>query len=500
MSTEKYDLVVLGSGPAGFSAAMRAIDFGKSVCLIEAQHLGGAGIMNGALTSKAMWELSRDYSIASSVMRGYRASGLNVDYKQVQKTIMQAAKQKQLQMLSQIETYAEPNEKFGNITLKHGWGKFIDSHTIEIKSEKNTEIVHGDNFIIATGSRPRPMPDVEIDQERIIDSEGIMKLKEFPERMIILGSGIIGCEFATIFSNYNQTEVHLLDRQHKVIPYEDDDLSSFVSKNLENNGVIIHHTANLRCIRKRPDFLEVVLDYQDGHSKVIEVDVALVAIGRIPNLDNIGLENVGIERTDRGYLNINEVCATDDFKACNIFAAGDVSGHAQLYSVGELQGRYIVEALYGNLEYPLDYSNMSTLMFFKPEVAAVGLNEKACQNRGIPYKVATYSNSLVNRAVAMRAIDGFIKIIVSDDGNDRILGMRAAGPQASTLITSIAYQITQKGTLKDIRHNVHPHPSISEGVQECLRVFEEKSIYKPKAFPDLIKLKSWKPEKVTEVK
>lgn len=494
MSTEKYDLVVLGSGPAGFAAAMRALDFKKSVCIIEANHLGGAGIMNGALTSKAMWELSRDYSIASSVMRGYRASGLNVDYKLVQKTILQAAKQKQLQMLSQIETYSEPSNDYGTITLKYGWGKFIDSHTVEIISKNKTERILGENFIIATGSRPRTMPDVEIDQERIIDSEGVMDLKEFPERMIIIGSGIIGCEFATIFSNYNQTEVHLLDRQHKVIPYEDDDLSSFVSKNLENNGVTIHHTANLRCIRKRPDFLEVVLDYQDGHSKVLEVDVALVAVGRIPNLDNIGLENVGISTTDRGYLNINEVCATDNFKSCNIFAAGDVSGHAQLYSVGELQGRYIVEALYGNLEYPLDYSNMATLMFFKPEVAAVGLNEKACRKKGIPYKVATYSNSLVNRAIAMRATDGFVKIIVSDDGKDHILGMRAAGPQASTLITSIAYQITQKGTLKDIRQNVHPHPSISEGIQECLRVFEEKSIYKPKAFPDLIKLETWKPD------
>ncbi|MDE5417051.1 NAD(P)/FAD-dependent oxidoreductase [Labilibaculum sp. DW002] len=498
MSIEKYDLVVLGSGPAGFSAAMRAIDFKKSVCIIEANHLGGAGIMNGALTSKAMWELSRDFSIASSVTRGYRASGLNVEYDKVQKTVIQAAKQKQLQMLSQIETYSKASENSGNITLKYGWGKFLDSNTVEIISHDKIEQVKGDNFIIATGSRPRPMPDVEVDNERIIDSDGIMNLKEFPERMIIIGSGIIGCEYATIFSNYNQTEVHLLDRQHKVIPYEDDDVSDFVSKGLEKNGVIIHHTANLRTIRKRSDCLEVVLDYQDGHSKVIEVDVAVVAVGRIPNLDNLGLENVNIKTTERGYLDINEACAIDNFKSCNIFAAGDVSGHAQLYSVGELQGRFIVEALYGNLEFPLDYSNMSTLMFFKPAVAAVGLNEKACKSQNIPYKVATYSNSLINRAIAMRASDGFVKIIVSDDGENRILGMRAAGPQASTLITSIAYQISQKGTLKDIRKNVHPHPSISEGVQECLRVFEGKSIYKPQAFPDFIKLESWHPEVVKE--
>ncbi len=490
---DKFDLVIIGSGPAGFSAAMRAIDFKKSVCIIEAKHIGGAGIMNGALTSKTMWELSRDYSIAGMVTRGYRASGLTVNYGQVRKTVMQAAKTKQLQMLSQIESFARPTDKYGSITLKRGWAKFIDSSTVSIERNGEIEMVTGENFIIATGSRPRSIPGIEIDQKYIVDSDGIMNLKKFPERLLIIGSGIIGCEFATIFSNYNQTEVHLLDRQHRVIPYEDRDVSQFVSDNLEKNGVTIHHTANLRSIHKNSEGLEVVLDYQDGHSTVLEVDAALVSVGRVPNLENIGLENVGITPTERGFLNINEECAINDFKACNIFAAGDISGFAQLYSIAEEQGRYIVEALYGSLDYPLDYSNMATLMFFKPAVAAVGLNEKACRKKGIPYKVATYSNTLVNRAIAMCNTSGFVKIIVAGDGTDRILGMRASGPQASALITSIAYQISQKRSLKDIRHNIHPHPSISEGVQECLRIFDEESIFKPQAFPHLIKLETWHP-------
>lgn len=493
-ANKKFDLVIIGSGPAGFSAAMRAIDYKKSVCIIEKSHLGGAGVMNGALSSKTMWELSRDYSIASSISRGYRASGLSVDYNKVQKTILQAAKQKQLQMLSQIETFNKKSDNHGSVELIYGKASFIDSHTVEVTGKNGFEIINGDNFIIATGSRPRHLPDLEIDNTRIIDSDGVLKLKEFPQRMIIIGSGIIGCEFATMFSNYNQTEVHLLDRQHKVLPGEDDDISKFVSDSLADNGVIIHHTANLRCIRKKADCLEVVLDYNDGHSSVIEVDVALVAVGRVPNLDNIGLENVNIKTTERGFLNINESCAINDFKACNIFAAGDVTGHAQLYAVGELQGRYLIEALYGNKAFPLTYDNMPTLMFFKPAVASVGMNEKMCQEQNIAYKAATYSNILVNRTIAMRNTQGFVKIIVSDDDKNRILGMRAAGPQASTLISSIAFQINQKSTIKDIRSNIHPHPSISEGVQECLRVFNETSIFKPEAFPDFIKLKSWKPE------
>ncbi|PVX51076.1 dihydrolipoamide dehydrogenase [Balneicella halophila] len=494
---EKYDVAVIGSGPGGFSAAMRAIDFGKKVCLIEAGHLGGAGIMNGALTSKAMWELSKDYSMAARVDRGYRSSGLSVSYKEVLSSVKQAAKQARLQMLSQIETFSEPkNEAGGTVVLKYGHARFVDKHTLSITHNEEEELIQATNIVIATGSRPRSLPGVEIDHKNIITSDDIMKLKDFPEKMLIIGSGIIGCEFATIFSNYGQTEVHLLDRQKRVIPFEDDDISKAISNSLENNGVIIHHTASLGTIRKKKDYLEVVLDFEDGHCDVLEVDIALISIGRQPNSDDLGLENVGIKPTERGELDITRHCALDDFKNCHIFAVGDVSVEGlKLYNAAELQGRHVIEALYSDEKMPLDYSNMATLMFFRPLVASVGLNEKMCQERGIAYRVATYSNELVNRSIAMRSKGGFVKILVSDDGNDRILGMRAIGPQASSFITSIAYLINQYSSLKDANQGIYPHPSITEGIQECLRVFENKSVLKPEAFPHLISYRTWKPSK-----
>lgn len=490
----KFDIAVIGSGPGGFGATMRAVDFGKNVCLIEAGHLGGTGIMNGALTSKTMWELSADYSVAAAVDRGYRASGLQVDYNLVKKTVITAAKTKQYQMLSQIETFSHKTNSEGSITLKHGFARFLTRNTLEIKGDNGTEVIEADYIIIATGSRPREIPELPIDQERIFDSDGLLNLDHFPERMMILGSGIVGCEFATIFSNFGHTEVHLLDRLRRVIPFEDDDVSDFVAENLRNNGVIIHHTATLRTVRKEKEHLEVVLDFDDGHSQVIEVDIVLVSIGRGPNIEGLGLENINLSPDDKGYLEFNSESKFGDTDQGNIFAVGDVTGRKALYGVAEEQGRYIIESIYDKSAKPLNYLQMPTLMFFKPELAAVGANEKMLQKKKIPYRSVFYSNELVSRAIAMRNTNGFIKILVSNDGKDQILGMRAAGPQASAFIVSIAYLINADIPLHEVLQSIHPHPSVTEGIQECLRVFANQSIFKPKAFPTKILVKEWNPE------
>ncbi|PWE01400.1 dihydrolipoyl dehydrogenase family protein [Marinilabilia rubra] len=488
-----FDIVIIGSGPGGFSAANRALDYGLHVCLIEKSHLGGAGVINGVLTSKTMYELSMDYSVAARIDRGYRASALSVDYNQVRHTVLEAAREKQYQMRSQIETFTN-KPSLGSISLVNGHARFLNENVVEVSSKNEAFEISGKHFIIATGASPRQLPDVKTDGKRIITSDDILSLSRFPERMLIIGSGIIGCEFATIFSNFNQTQVHLLDRSNRVLPYEDDDVSRFVSNNLEKNGVEVHHTAQLRCIREHPDHLEVVLDYAAGHSKVIEVDLALVAIGRVPNTKDLGLENIGVSPDKRGMLCVKDsgqLESTKDHK--NIYAIGDITGHTQLYSVAEFQGRMAVESIMNNVCYTPDYSNMSTLMFFKPEVAAVGANEKTLQEKSVGYRAVFYSNALVNRAIAMRNTHGFVKILVSNDNKQRILGMRAAGPQASAFIVAVAHLINQGNSVSEVLKIFYPHPSITEGIQECMRALASKSIYKPLAFPDHIIVSEWNP-------
>ena len=192
----QYDVCVIGCGPGGFAAAMRALDLGKDVCIIEGGEIGGAGVMWGALASKTMWELSRDFSRAAKTGRGYRASGLTMDYQAMRDSVFQAIREKQYQMLSQIETYAPHRYPGpGSVTLKRGWARFISPHDVAV--ELNTgdrEDIQADFFVIATGSTPRAFPGITTDGQRVIDSDSVLNLKAFPKRLLIVGAGVIGCE------------------------------------------------------------------------------------------------------------------------------------------------------------------------------------------------------------------------------------------------------------------------------------------------------------------
>ena len=449
--------------------------------------------MWGALASKTMWELSNDYARAAKTGRGYRASGLTIDYHAMRDSVLQAVREKQYQMLSQIETYAP--HRFpgpGTVTLKRGWASFTAPHRVGIEfPDGRKEEIQADFFVIATGSTPRAFPGVVTDGVRVIDSDSVLNLKNFPKRLMIVGAGVIGCEYATIFSNFGQTQVYLVDYAERIIPYEDDDVGDFISANLEANGVTVLHSASLREVLHFEDYLQVVLDFDDGHAEVLEVDAALISIGRRPNFGCLQLDKAGLLTPGKGYLASNECCCVNK----HIYAAGDVTHRPALVNLAEMEGRFAVKHMYGIDQYPLNYRNMSTVMFFKPAVAAVGLNEKTCQKKGIAYRVAYYANALLPRAIAMRATKGFLKILVSDDEEQKVLGMRAAGPQASNTIMSIAFLMDQDTGIRDALKSVHPHPTMSEGIQDCLRVLLNKSIYKPHAFPNHIKIRHWHPDK-----
>ena len=491
MEKLKYNVCVIGCGSAGFAAAMRSYDFNNHVCIVEGNSVGGAGIADGALSSKTMWELSKDFSIAKRVDRGYRASNLSVDYEKVRDNVFSAVREKEYQIRSQIETFSKKDGSTKSLTLIEGWGKFSKDKTL-IVSKHNGEVVEieADDFIIASGSHPRKHPTLEVDGKRIITSDHILKLKKFPREILIIGAGVVGCEFATIFADFGQTKVHLLDSQARVIPFEDDDVSDYANQMLEDIGVHIHHRASLRGISKHDNHIDITLDYKDNHTEVISVDTILISIGRVASVKKLGLENIGVSISDRGTLITDEQCRVCD----NIYAAGDISGHNALVNVAEMEGRFAAKAIESKIAYPLRYRNMSTIMFFNPEISAIGLNEKECREQQIAYRVVFYKHALVSRAIAMRDTSGFFKMIVSDEDEPHVLGMRAAGPQSAASIMYIATLMDHDTSLGEIMKTVHPHPSITEGIQECIRILLGKSIFKPEAFPQFVSFKSWRPE------
>jgi len=487
----KYDLCVIGCGISGFSAAMRAFDLGRNVCILEKDEIGGAGVRWGALASKTMWELSKDYFVAAKTDRGYRANGLRPDYGEVRETVIRAVKEKQYQMLSQIETFSPRRWKGpGSLTLKRGCSEFVSREKVKVLCEGCEDyFVRADNFLVATGSKPKSFPGIEFDHKRILSSDSILNLKEFPKRLIIIGAGIVGCEYATIFSNFNRTKVYLVDYEETVIPYEDEDISMFVSSCLEKNGVEILHSASLREIIKRPKYLDVVLDFEDGHSQVIEAEAALISIGRVPDLSCLNLEHVGIIPDVNGRIDTDENCRV--YK--NIYAAGDVTHLPALVNIAEMEARHAVMSMFDQKTKPLSYRDMSTIMFFHPAVAAVGMNEKACQKKEIPYRAAYYSNALLPRAIAMRAMSGFVKIIATDEEKPKLLGMRAAGPQVSSTVMAVALFMHQSANLYEMLNTLYPHPTMSEAIQECVRMLLGESVFKPHAFPEELRIWSWKP-------
>ncbi len=480
---ERYDVCVIGGGPAGYAAAMRAIDFGKKVILVEKNKVGGAGVYNGALSSKTWWELSQKVRSVNESIVSMGRSKFEISWEEVQKTEQEALFDRKFQYSCHIKLLQEEamNRLF---TYERGSGKMISKNEVTITKGNDVVTIWSENIVIATGSRPRYLPNTEVDEKIIMTSDGIHGLTEYPKSLVIVGAGVIGCEYATIFANFGKTRVHLIDRADRILPFEDEDISKLVATNLTNAGVVIHQESSLERLEVKDGEVEYELSYPDGKREIIRVEKALLSIGRVPNVENIGMEDVGVKMSKRGYH-----IGDDDTRTNipNIYAVGDASGRIKLVNMGEIEARHSIEKMFGHNTERLSYDNVSTIMFLQPEVAAVGMNEMTCREQNIPIKVVKIDYSCIARAIAMRKTEGFFKIIVTNDDEMKILGMRAIGEHASSAIQAVALLIKQDRGIEELAELVHPHPSIIEGIQECVRMLMNKSVFKSSVFKDKLK-------------
>lgn len=472
---EKYDLVVIGAGPSGYAAAMRALDFKKKTLLIEKDKVGGAGVTDGALSSKTWWELSREVASFHKNLKKFNIEIPEVSYKEIQQEVRSAIQERK-SMLEDNMLQMHKSSHGNLLTFKKGHARLLSQNEVEITSLEGKQVVWADYIILATGSRPRYLPELPIDEKIVMTSDGIENMEDFPESMVIVGAGVIGCEFATIFSAFGKTKVNLIDKGNRILPFEDEDVVQVVERNMENNGILIHRNSRLINMEIRNGRVEYELEYNDGEKAKFNVEKALVAVGRTPNFEDLWDENLGIGFTKRGIKD-NETQTNIE----NIYAVGDITADISLVNVGELEGRYAVEKIFGNPARKLVYENISTIMFLHPEVAGVGLNEVSARENGIDYKVVTLDYSCIPRAIAKRNTQGFIKLLVANDDDMKILGLKIIGHHASSAMQAVALLISMDKGIDELAECVHPHPSITEGIQECVRMLLGKSLFKPEA-------------------
>ncbi len=476
---ERFDLCVIGAGPSGYAAAMRAVDYGKNVLIVERDVIGGAGVTNGALSSKTWWELSRNVDLVHKNKKRYNLNSPDVNFQALKEEVDQAVKERKDLLFHHLGELDKLDNGFC-VTYVKGNAKLMSSTSISVtKKDGSVENFEADNIILATGSRPRELPNIPIDGKIIFTSDGISDLESFPKSIVIVGAGVIGCEFATIFSSLHKTKVHLIDKGEHILPFEDTDVVNVIEENMEEHGVLIHRNSRMIRMDIVDGEVEYELEYTSGEKEVFRVEKALLSVGRIPNYENLGLEEIGVKLDARGIIDNDTQTSID-----NIYAVGDITADIALVNVGELEGRYAVDRIYGTPARKLLYENISTIMFLNPEIAGVGLNQKQAEAKGIDYRMAIVDYGCIPRAVSKRNTQGFVKMLVTNDDEMKVLGMRVVGNHASSAIQAVALLISMNAGIEELAECVHPHPSIVEGIQECVRLLLGKSTFKPQALRD----------------
>ena len=450
---KNYDVVILGGGPGGYVAAIRAAQLGRRTAIIEKDRLGGICLNWGCIPTKALLKNAEVlHYVKNSKQFGINISTYSVNFNQTIKRSRDVS-----QRLSKgIEFLMKKN----NINHIQGRGVFKSANEIEVRQGKKKELIKSDKIIIATGARPKIFPNMEPDGKRVITSKEAMILKELPKKIIIVGAGAIGAEFAYFFNEYG-TQVHLIEMKNNILPVEDEEISKEVEKSFKKSGISIYKKTRVTKIEKLKTKLKVHAE-SSGKSHVINADIVLNAVGVTGNIEDIGLEKLGISTT-KGSIEINEFNQTS---IENIYAIGDVTGPPWLAHVASAQGRVAVEHAFNYSTYPIDYSNIPGCTYCQPQVASIGITEFDAKELGREIKVGRFDFQASGKALATGDTTGFVKIIF-DAKYGELLGCHIVGNNATELIAELSVAKALETTWEDIAMTIHAHPTLSETIMEA---------------------------------
>jgi len=450
------DTLVIGSGPGGYVAAIRAAQLGQKVTIVEKNTLGGVCLNVGCIPSKALISAGHRFETAKhSEDMGIKAENVTVDFSKVQEWKAGVVKK----LTGGVEGLLKGNK----VDIVSGEAYFVDGNTVRIMDENSAQTYKFNNCIIATGSRPIEIPTFKY-SKRVLDSTGALALKEIPKKLVVIGGGYIGTELGTAYANFG-TEVVIVEAADEILAGFEKQMSSLVKRNLKKKGnVEIFTKAMAKGVEETEDGVKVTIEVK-GEEQTIDADYVLVTVGRRPNTDELGLEQVGVEMTDRGVVKIDKQCRTS---VSNIYAIGDIVDGPPLAHKASYEGKIAAEAIAGEPA-EIDYLGIPAVVFSEPELASVGYTEAQAKEEGIEVTAAKFPFAANGRALALNATDGFLKLVTrKEDG--LIIGAQIAGSSASDMIAELGLAIEAGMTAEDIAMTIHAHPTLGEITMEAAEV------------------------------
>ena len=452
-----FDVVIIGSGPGGYVAAIRCAQLGMKTAIIEKYStLGGTCLNVGCIPSKALLASSHHYSeIAHFAEHGIEVSGeVKVNLEK-----MIARKQAVVDQTSGGVKFLMDKNK---ITVFEGKGTFVDAtHVAVEKADGTSEILEAKNIIIATGSKPSSLPFIKIDKERIITSTEALKLKEVPKHLVIIGGGVIGIELGQVYLRLG-AQVSVVEFMDRIIPGMDGSLSKELMKVLKKQGMKFYVSHKVKSVERKGNTITVQAENAKGETITLEGDYSLVSVGRRPFTDGLNAEKAGVKISDRGQIEVNDRLQTS---ISNIYAIGDVVRGAMLAHKAEEEGTMVAEILAGQKPH-INYNFIPGVVYTWPEVAAVGQTEEQLKAAGIDFNAGSFPFKALGRARAGGDLDGFVKIL-ADSKTDEVLGVHMIGARCADLIAEAVTAMEFKASAEDISRMSHAHPTFAEAIKEA---------------------------------
>ena len=452
-----FDVVIIGSGPGGYVAAIRCAQLGMKTAIIEKYStLGGTCLNVGCIPSKALLASSHHYE----ELQHFADHGIEVSGE------IKVNLQKMIDRKQAVVDQTSGGVKFlmdkNNVTVFEGVGSFENATTVNVtKADGSIEKLEAKNVIIATGSKPSSLPFIKIDKERIITSTEALKLKEVPKHLVIIGGGVIGLELGQVYLRLG-AQVSVVEFMDRIIPGMDGALSKELTKVLKKQGMKFYTSHKVKEVTRNGNAVIVKADNAKGEEIVLDGDYALVAVGRRPYTDGLNAEKAGVKLTDRGQVEVNDHLQTS---ASNIYAIGDVVRGAMLAHKAEEEGVLVAEYLAGQKPH-IDYNLIPGVVYTWPEVSAVGKTEEQLKAEGKNYKVGNFPFKALGRARASADTDGFIKIL-ADAATDEVLGIHMIGARAADLIAEAVTAMEFRASAEDISRMSHAHPTFAEAIKEA---------------------------------